>query len=92
MGNCRCSPGEFLLCRRREINAARPLCQVAGTECTSLSVIKRSCEHGFSIDRIRAMLKMVDQDGVTCGEDSSFGAGLNRRLGKAHAPRQGLAV
>lgn len=33
-----------------------------------LSFIKRSRELGFSIDEIRAMLKMVDQDGVSCGE------------------------
>lgn len=33
-----------------------------------LSFIKRSRELGFSIDEIRAMLKMVDQDDVTCGE------------------------
>jgi len=33
-----------------------------------LSFIKRSRELGFSIEEIRAMLTMVDQDGVTCGE------------------------
>lgn len=33
-----------------------------------LSFIKRSRELGFSIDEIRAMLTMVDQDGVSCGE------------------------
>ncbi len=33
-----------------------------------LAFIKRSRELGFSIDEIRAMLKMVDQDGVSCGE------------------------
>lgn len=33
-----------------------------------LSFIKRSRELGFSIDEIRAMLQMVDQDGVSCGE------------------------
>jgi MerR family mercuric resistance operon transcriptional regulator len=33
-----------------------------------LSFIKRSRELGFSIDEIRAMLKMVDQKGVSCGE------------------------
>lgn len=33
-----------------------------------LSIIKRSRKLGFSIDEIRAILKMVDQDGVSCGE------------------------
>lgn len=33
-----------------------------------LAFIKRSRELGFSIEEIRAMLKMVDQDGVSCGE------------------------
>jgi len=33
-----------------------------------LSFIKRSRELGFSIEEIRAMLKMVDQDWVSCGE------------------------
>jgi MerR family mercuric resistance operon transcriptional regulator len=33
-----------------------------------LSFIKRSRELGFSIDEIRGMLKMIDQDGVSCGE------------------------
>jgi len=33
-----------------------------------LSFIKRSRELGFSIDEIRAMLTMVDQDGVSCGD------------------------
>jgi len=33
-----------------------------------LSFIKRCRELGFSIEEIRAMLRMVDQDGVSCGE------------------------
>ena len=33
-----------------------------------LSFIRRSRELGFRIDEIRAMLRMVDQDGVSCGE------------------------
>ncbi len=33
-----------------------------------LSFIKRSRELGFIIDEIRAMLTMVDQDDVSCGE------------------------
>ena len=33
-----------------------------------LSFIKRSRDLGFSIDEIRAMLRMVDQEGVSCGE------------------------
>ena len=33
-----------------------------------LAFIKRSRELGFSIEEIRAMLKMVDRDGVSCGE------------------------
>lgn len=33
-----------------------------------LAFIKRSRELGFSIDEIRALLGMVDQDGVSCGE------------------------
>ena len=37
-----------------------------------LSFIKRSRELGFSIDEIRALLGMVDQDGVSCGEVHSM--------------------
>ncbi len=33
-----------------------------------LAFIKRSRELGFSIDEIRAMLEMVDNKGVTCGD------------------------
>lgn len=33
-----------------------------------LSFIRRSRDLGFSIVEIRALLRMVDQDGVTCGE------------------------
>lgn len=33
-----------------------------------LSFIKRSRALGFSIDEIRALLRMVDQQGVSCGE------------------------
>lgn len=33
-----------------------------------LAFIKRSRELGFSIEEIRAMLTMVDKEGVTCGE------------------------
>ena len=33
-----------------------------------LAFIKRSRELGFSIDEIRALLGMVDQDGISCGE------------------------
>ena len=33
-----------------------------------LSFVKRSRELGFSVDEIRALLKMVDQDGISCGE------------------------
>lgn len=33
-----------------------------------LAFIKRSRELGFSIEEIRAMLTMVEQDDVTCGE------------------------
>lgn len=33
-----------------------------------LSFIRRSRELGFRIDEIRAILRMVDQDGVSCGE------------------------
>ncbi|WP_298498564.1 helix-turn-helix domain-containing protein [uncultured Maritimibacter sp.] len=33
-----------------------------------LAFIKRSRELGFGIEEIRAMLTMVDQDSVTCGE------------------------
>ncbi len=42
--------------------------QYTQTHLKRLSFIKRSRELGFSIDEIRAMLKMVDQDGVSCGE------------------------
>jgi len=37
-----------------------------------LSFIKRSRELGFSINEIRALLGMVDQDGISCGDVHSM--------------------
>ena len=42
--------------------------QYAHDHLKRLFFIKRSRELGFSIDEIRAMLTMVDRDGVSCGE------------------------